>query len=353
MIHEVSAAPPVALHRPLPSARSAAITGLGLYAPERILTNADLEKFVDTNDEWIRSRTGIAERRIAAENETTADLGEKAARQAIEDAGIDPTSIQLVICATSTPDYQFPATAAILQHRLGCPAAAFDLEAACSGFVYALVVAQQFIASGAIDTALVVGAEVMSRVLDWNDRNTAVLFGDGAGAAIVQAAPQGFGVRGIDLGANGLGGELLKIEAVANGAVDMPVALDGGSGRCRVYQNGREVYRFAVNVMGESALRAVENAGLDPAEVDLLVPHQANIRIIESAAKRLGLPMEKVFVNVHKYGNTSAASIPMALKEARDEGRIKHGDNVVVVGFGAGLTWAAAALKWMESDAKA
>ena len=349
MTHEVSAAPPVALHRPLPSARTAAITGLGLYAPERVLTNADLLQFVETNDEWIRSRTGIAERRVAAKHQSTADLAEKAARQALEDANVDPASVQLVICATSTPDYQFPATAALLQHRLGCHAAAFDLEAACSGFVYALVVAQQFIASGAIDTALVIGAEVMSRVMDWSDRNTCVLFGDGAGAAVLQAAPQGFGVLGIDLGANGLGGELLKVETVS-GDENLPVTLEGAPGQKRVYQNGREVYRFAVNVMGESALRAVENAGLEPSQVDLLVPHQANIRIIESAAKRLNLPMDKVFVNVHKYGNTSAASIPMALREARDEGRIKHGDNVVVVGFGAGLTWAAAAIKWHDQE---
>lgn len=341
MSHEVSAAPPVALHRPLPSLRSAAITGLGLYVPEKVLTNAELEKMVDTNDEWIRSRTGIAERRIAAEGESTADLAEKAARQALEDAGVSPDEIQLVIVATCTPDYQFPATAALLQHRLGCHAAAFDLEAACSGFVYGLIVAQQFISTGAVDNALVVGAEVMSRVVDWTDRNTCVLFGDGAGAAVVQAAPTGYGVIGIDLGANGAGGDLLKVE------ID-PKEAEGASCTAprKVFQNGKEVYRFAVNVMGESAVRAAENASIDPSQVDLLVPHQANIRIIESAAKRMRLPMDKVFVNVQKYGNTSAASIPMALREARDEGRLKHDDTIVIVGFGAGLTWAAAAIKW-------
>ncbi len=343
MTHEVTATPPVALHRPLPSLRSAAITGLGVYLPKKVLTNAELEKMVDTNDEWIRSRTGIAERRIAADNESTADLAEKAARAALKDAGVAPGEVQLVIVATCTPDYQFPATAALLQHRLGCTAAAFDLEAACSGFVYGLVVAQQFIATGAVDTVLVVGAEVMSRILDWTDRNTCVLFGDGAGAAVVQAAPPGYGVIGIDLGANGAGGELLKVE------ID-PKSAEGASCAAprKIYQNGKEVYRFAVNVIGESAVRAAQNASLEPSKVDLLVPHQANIRIIESAAKRMGLPMEKVFVNVHKYGNTSAASIPIALCEARDEGRLKHDDNIVIVGFGAGLTWAGAAIRWHE-----
>lgn len=347
MTHEVTATPPVALHRPLPSLRSAAITGLGAYLPEKVLTNADLEKLVDTNDEWIRSRTGIAERRIAADNEFTADLAEKAARAALKDAGVAPSEVQLVIVATCTPDYQFPATAALLQHRLGCTAAAFDLEAACSGFVYGLVVAQQFIATGAVDTVLVVGAEVMSRILDWNDRNTCVLFGDGAGAAVVQAAPQGYGVIGIDLGANGAGGELLKVEIDPKDAEGVSCATPR-----KIYQNGKEVYRFAVNVIGESAVRAAQNASLEPSKVDLLVPHQANIRIIESAAKRMGLPMEKVFVNVHKYGNTSAASIPIALCEARDEGRLKHDDNIVIVGFGAGLTWAGAAIKWHDAKCK-
>jgi 3-oxoacyl-[acyl-carrier-protein] synthase-3 len=346
MSHEVSAAPPVALHRPLPSLRSAAITGLGLYVPEKVLTNTDLEKLVDTNDEWIRSRTGIAERRIVADDEWTADLAEKAARAALADAGVSPGEVQLVIVATCTPDFQFPATAALLQHRLGCTAAAFDLEAACSGFVYGLIVAQQFIATGAVDTALVVGAEVMSRILDWKDRNTCVLFGDGAGAAVVQAAPQGYGITGIDLGANGAGGDLLKVEIAPQAVEQAAEAAVGAPPARRVFQNGKEVYRFAVNVMGESAVRAAQNASLDPSQVDLLVPHQANIRIIESAAKRMNLPMDKVFVNVHKYGNTSAASIPIALCEARNEGRLNHDDNVVIVGFGAGLTWAAAAMKW-------
>jgi 3-oxoacyl-[acyl-carrier-protein] synthase-3 len=321
--------------------RAAGITGLGMYLPERILTNHELAEKVDTNDEWIRSRTGIAERRIAAPEQFTVDLAENAARAALEDAKVLPDQLQLIIVATCTEDYQFPSTAALLQNRLGASCGAFDLSAACSGFAYALVTAWQFVATGAYDTILVVAAETMSRILDWNDRSTCILFGDGAGAAVVQRVPDGFGVLGFDLGADGSGGDLLKASC----------RLHPETGESQyVVQNGREVYKFAVNVMGESAVRAVEKASLAPTEIDLLVPHQANIRIIEAAAKRLDLPMEKVFVNLQKYGNTSAASIPIALTEARDEGRLKYGDNLVVVGFGGGLTWASAAIKWYDKS---
>jgi 3-oxoacyl-[acyl-carrier-protein] synthase-3 len=318
-----------------PSLLQAGITGLGHYEPERILTNFDLEKIVDTNDEWIRSRTGIAQRHVVAEDQSTADIAFHAATKALENAGLGVDAIDLIIVCTSTPDYQFPATAAIVQDRLGAKCAAFDLEAACSGFVYGLVVASQFIATGAMRNVLVIGAEVMSRVVDWNDRNTAVLFGDGAGAAVVSPVPEGFGLLGFDLGANGSGGQLLKCA---------PRAERGETGK--VFQNGREVYKFAVHAMGESAARALDKSGLSGDDVDLLVPHQANIRIIESAAKRLGMPMEKVFVNLQDYGNTSAASIPIALSEAKDKGHLQRGDTVVVVGFGAGLTWASGVLKW-------
>ncbi len=313
----------------------AGISGLGHFAPERILTNFDLEKIVDTSDEWIRSRTGIKQRHIAADDESTADIAFQAAQKALEDAGIGASEIDLIIVATCTPDFQFPATAALVQHKLGANCAAFDLEAACSGFVYGLVVAAQFIASGAMKNVLVIGAEVMSRVVDWNDRNTAVLFGDGAGAAVVSAVPSEFGLRGFDLGANGSGGPLLKCSVRAEG---------GESGK--VFQNGREVYKFAVHAMGESAHRALEKCGLTGNDVDWLVPHQANIRIIESAAKRLEMPMEKVFLNLQDYGNTSAASIPIALSEAKTKGLLQRGQYVVVVGFGAGLTWASGVLKW-------
>lgn len=318
--------------------RAAGITGLGLYLPERILTNAELETMVETNDEWIRSRTGISERRIAAKGELTADLAEKAGRAALDDAGVLPSQVQLIIVATCTEDYQFPSTAALIQNRLGATCGAFDLAAACSGFVYALITASQFIATGAYDTILVVAAETMSSIVDWTDRNTCILFGDGAGAAVMQAAPEGLGVLGFDLGSDGSGGDLLKASC----------RLHPETGESQyVVQNGREVYRFAVNVMGESALRAIEKSGLSTQDVDLLVPHQANIRIIDAAAKRLELSMDKVFVNLEKYGNTSAASIPIALYEARESGKIKSGDTMVTVGFGGGLTWASAVMKWI------
>jgi 3-oxoacyl-[acyl-carrier-protein] synthase-3 len=336
---------------------AAGITGLGFYVPERVLTNDDLTALgVETNDEWIRSRTGIRERHIAADGEGTADLAEHAARRALEDAGLTPDDVQLIIVATCTPDYQFPSTASLLQDRLGCTCAAFDLGAACSGFVYALVTAQQFIATGALKTVLIVGAEAMSRIVDWSDRSTCVLFGDGAGAAVVQAVDPGYGVLSFDLGSDGSGGELLKVvigdEPVTSGLVIPEPGRETGSelpqstSRRKIFQNGREVYRFAVNIMGESAVRTLDKVGINSADVDLFVPHQANVRIIDAAAKRLSLPSEKVFVNVDKYGNTSAASVAIALAEAREQGRIKPGDLIVTVGFGAGLTWASAVMRW-------
>lgn len=336
--------------------RGSAITGLGCYLPERILTNSELEHMVDTSDEWIRSRTGIQERRLAGKDQSTADLAEGAARAALQNAGLRPEDIQLIIVATCTPDYQFPSTAALLQDRLQCKCAAFDLSAACSGFVYALVTAHQFIASGALDNVLIVGAEAMSRVVDWTDRNTCVLFGDGAGAAVVRGTPHGTGFLGFDLGSDGSGGDLLKVvcgtppedEATSRPASPVLPVIQNGVQR-RIIQNGREVYRFAVNIMGESALRALERCGIDSHDVDLFVPHQANIRIIEAAAKRLDLPMERVFVNVMKYGNTSAASIPIALCEASQTGKIREGDTIVMVGFGGGLTWGSCVMKWAVS----
>lgn len=338
----------------------AGISGLGFYVPERRLTNADLCLFLDTNDEWIRSRTGIQERRVAASHETTASIAEAAARRALEDAHLAPSDVQMIIVATCTPDYQFPSTASLLQHRLGATCAAFDLGAACSGWVYALVTAAQFVHSGAVENVLVVGAEVMSRVIDWSDRATAILFGDGAGAAVVTRAEKGSGLLAFDLGSDGAGGPLLKLpiegeparlklpldaepsEVETDASEDESLSLSPRS----IYQNGREVYRFAVHVMGESALRALDKCGIASAEVDLFVPHQANVRIIDAAAKRLELGPEKVFVNVDRYGNTSAASVPIALCEAREAGRIGEGSTVVMVGFGAGLTWASAVVRF-------
>jgi 3-oxoacyl-[acyl-carrier-protein] synthase-3 len=335
---------------------AAGISGLGFYVPERRLSNADLCAFLDTNDEWIRSRTGIAERRIVAPEETTASIAEIAARRALEDAGIAPEDVQMIIVATCTPDYQFPSTASLLQERLGAKCAAFDLGAACSGFVYSLVTAAQFVQSGAVENVLVVGAEVMSRVINWEDRSTAILFGDGAGAAVITRVEKGCGVLGFDLGSDGSGGPLLKLPidgepAASKMPLDAPTANDPDEETLAlspraIFQNGREVYKFAVHVMGESAVRALEKCGLETSEVDLFVPHQANVRIIDAAAKRLGLGPDKVFVNVNRYGNTSAASVPIALCEARDAGRVGVGSTVVMVGFGAGLTWASAVVRF-------
>ncbi len=333
---------------------AAGISGLGFYVPERRLLNADLCAFLETSDEWIRSRTGIAERRVAAPHETTASIAEAAARRALDDARLAPEQVQMIIVATCTPDYQFPSTASLLQDRLGATCAAFDLGAACSGWVYALVTAAQFIQSGAVENVLVVGAEVMSRVINWSDRATAILFGDGAGAAVVSRARPGSGVLAFDLGSDGAGGPLLKLP-IAGEPAPLHLPLDGDQDDNEegfafsprvIFQNGREVYRFAVNVMGESALRALEKCRIAPPEVDLFVPHQANVRIIDAAAKRLELGPEKVFVNVDRYGNTSAASVPIALCEARDQGLVKEGSTVVMVGFGAGLTWATAVVRW-------
>ena len=293
-----------------------------------------MERFVETNDEWIRSRTGISERRIAGEESTT-DMAEKAAVIALEKAGLAATNLDLIIVATCTPDYPFPSVASLLQHRLGATCGGFDMGAACAGFSYGLITAAQFVQSGAMQNVLVVGSESLSKIVDWTDRNTCVLFGDGAGAAVVSRVPDGYGLLGFDIGSDGSGGDLLKVA----------VYEDGREGK-RIYQSGREVYRFAVNVMGECAVRALANAGLTSEDVSLLVPHQANIRIIESAAKKLDLPMERVFVNLEKYGNTSAASIGLALAEADEAGLLKRDDVVVTVGFGGGLTWSGAALRW-------
>ena len=320
-----------------PQLRSAGIVGLGHYVPERVLSNSDLEKMVETSNEWIVERTGISQRRIVAPDQTLADLAENAARAALRSANLEIEQIDLIIVATCTPEWLFPSTSATLQNRLGATCGAFDLGAACSGFVYGLVTASQFVATGAMKNVLVVGAEVMSRYVNWEDRNTCVLFGDGAGAAVISAVEDGYGLLGHDVGANGAGGPLLRC-----GILDKS---DDG----KIYQNGREVYKFAVKIVGESALRALNSCGLTGDDVDIMVPHQANVKIIESAAKRLGMPMEKVFVNLQNYGNTSAASIPIALSEANAQGRLKPDSTVLLTGFGAGLTWASAVLKWGNS----
>lgn len=325
------------------------IIGTGYYAPEKIVTNADLEKLVDTNDEWIVERTGISERRVVDEHVTTSDIAVRAAQYALNNAGVKAEEIELIIVATLTPDMMFPSTACIVQHKLNAGnAAAFDLSAACSGFAYALSVGSQFIKSGMYKKVLVIAAEVLSKITNWEDRNTCVLFGDGAGAAVLGAVEEGYGILGVELGADGSGGEFLYMPA---GGSLHPATVDTIANKMHyIHMNGNEVFKFAIKIMGEAALKALKSAGLETKDVDCLIPHQANIRIIKSAAKRLSLPMDKVFVNVNKYGNTSAASIPIALAEAAKERRFKKGDIVVLVGFGAGLTWASCVLKWAKEE---
>jgi len=313
--------------------RGAEIAGLGMYVPERVLTNHDLEKMVDTSDEWIVERTGIRERRIAAPDQAASDLALPAAQEAVCVAGIAAADLDLIIVATCTGDMgSFPATASLLQERLGAKAAAaFD-------------VAAQYVQTGRYDNILVVGAEVMSKVLDWTDRNTCVLFGDGAGAALVRPCAEGEGILGSILGSDGSGACLLNIPAGGSRQPLTPALLEQRQNY--LMMKGREVYRFAVEIMQEAAVQALDAVGLTPQDVDLFIPHQANIRIIASAAKRLDLPMERVFVDVDRYGNTSAASVPLALCEAWKAGRIAPGDLLVTVGFGAGLTWGANVIRW-------
>ena len=324
--------------------RYAAIAGSGMYVPDQVVTNDDLSKFVDTSDEWIRSRTGIAERRIATDTETSVSMAVAAARTACTQADVDPASLDLVIVATYTPDQYMPSVASLVQNELGATrAGAFDLNAACSGFVYALSVGTQFIRSGAAERVLVVGADLVSRFLDFKDRRTCVLFGDGAGAVVLQASDEPAGLLSMDLGSDGSAGRHLTL-----GSPERYVGLNGADSVDRAFMrmNGQEVYRFAVRVMGEAAAKAVHDAGLTYDDIDLFIPHQANLRIIDAAAKRLELPRDKVWVNVDRYGNTSNASVPICLVEAEDGGSLTPGMNVVLVGFGGGLTWAAAVVRW-------
>lgn len=325
--------------------RSVGIIGTGKYVPERVLTNADLEKMVDTNDEWIVSRTGIRERHIAAPDQATSDLAYEAAVRALKSAGMTADQLELIIVATITPDTSFPSTACILQDKLGAKrAAAFDLSAACSGFVYSMATAKGFIQTGMYKNALVIGVDTLSRITDYTDRNTCVLFGDGAGAVIVGEVPEGRGFLSFDLGAEGAGGELLKLAA---GGSRLPASEETVKAKQHyIYMNGREVFKFAVRVMGSATEEVLRKAGKTKEDIDLFVPHQANIRIIQSAMQRLNLPEEKCVINVDKYANTSAASIPLALVEAAEDGRIKEGDTVLLVGFGGGLTWGASVLVW-------
>ncbi len=324
----------------------AGITALGAYAPEKILSNADLEKMMDTTDEWITTRTGIKRRHIAAEDEFTSDLAFRAVENLLARHGDDALAgVDMVIVATNTPDALFPSTAALVQNHFKLSAGAFDLLAACPGWIYAVGIAKSLVESGQCKRVLAIGSEALTKIVDWNDRATAVLFGDGAGAVVVEAVPQPYGVRSVVLGADGSGADQLHRKAIANSLPSGAVLSD------TLYMNGREVYKFAVRVMNTATLEAVEKAGLTMDDVSLFVPHQANLRIIEAARERLKLPSERVVVTVDEYGNNSTASIPLALRDAVDAGRVKTGDNLLLVSFGSGLTWASALVTWAPSEA--
>ncbi|MCH4888344.1 ketoacyl-ACP synthase III [Acidaminobacter sp. JC074] len=322
----------------------AGFLGTGSCLPEKEVTNFDLEKIVDTNDEWIRTRTGISSRRIADDQTATSDLAYGASLKAMEAAGVTAEELDMIIVATITPDNSFPSTACTLQDKLGAVnASAFDVSAACSGFVYASTVAMQFVESGAAKNILVVGAETLSKILDFTDRNTCVLFGDGAGAAIIGPVESG-GIVAMELGAKGSGGKFLSQPA---GGSRMPATKETVDNRLHyIKMDGSEVFKFAVRIMASSSQKVIEKAGWNMDELDYLVPHQANIRIINSAGKKLKLPADRVHVNLDKFGNTSAGSVPIALDEAVRSGKIKKGDKVVLVAFGGGLTWGALAVEF-------
>jgi 3-oxoacyl-[acyl-carrier-protein] synthase-3 len=328
-----------------PHLRSVSITGVGSYVPARVLTNADLEKMVETTDEWITTRTGIKERRLAGPDEATSDLAVAAARKALASAGVTPEQVDLIIVATITPDMLFPSTACLVQHKLGAVrAAAFDIEAACSGFVYALDIASHFVASHTYNTVLVIGAEKMSSVVDWTDRNTCVLFGDGAGAAVLQNRPNAHGLLTTCLGSDGGKAGLLELPA---GGSACPATADSVSKKLHFLRmDGKETFRNAVNAMVSAANEALSRCGVTVADVKCIIPHQANQRILSAVAERLEAREDQLFVNVDRYGNTSAASVAIALDEAVAAGRIQRGDLVLLVVFGAGLTWGAALIEW-------
>lgn len=325
------------------------IIGWGKYVPSRVITNADLEKTLDTSDEWIVARTGIRERRIVEDGETTSSMSVAAAKMALHKAGIPARELDLIIVATSSPDYLTPPISSQVQHALGASkAAAFTMVTGCTGFIYGLSTAQQFIAAGTYNTVLVIGAELLSRFVDWTDRSTCVLFGDGAGAVVMRATDTPSGVLACILGSDGSGGGHLILPA---GGTTHPPSLETIEKKMHtIRMNGPEVFKFATRVLGKVLRQVIRQAGLRTEDIDLFIPHQANARIIESAAKFAGLPQEKIFLNIHKYGNTSAASIPIALAEAMDEGRAKLGSTLAFVAFGAGLTWASAVVKIVEQD---
>jgi 3-oxoacyl-[acyl-carrier-protein] synthase III len=321
-----------------------ALIGIGSHVPDRVMSNDEIATMVETSDEWIAQRTGIRERRIADAADSSASLGAEAARRALTSAGIDAGELDLIVTATASPDYYFPATASLIGERIGAgEVAGYDLSAACTGFIYALAQAYSQIAAGMAETVLVVGTEVFSRLLDWSDRSTCILFGDGAGAVVLRRDDDRHGLRGFELGADGSGALLLSVAAAGH-------AADHDEGPF-VQMNGPEVYKFATRVVVDSSLRSLEAAGLGVEDVDVFVPHQANRRIIDHAARRLGLDEAKVFSNVDRYGNTSAGSIPICLDEGWRQGRIGPGDVVLMVGFGGGLAWGSCVMEWTKERA--
>ncbi len=324
----------------------AKIVGTGSYAPAKVLSNADLEKLVETSDEWIVTRTGISERRVAAETEATSDLAAHAAQRALTAANLDPLDLDMILVATVTPDMFFPSTACILQDRLGASrAGALDLSAACSGFIYGLAVANGLLHLGTMKTILLLGAETITKIVNWMDRNTCVIFGDGAGAVVLRASDGERGILSTHLFADGSKGPLLIIPGGGSRHPVSQAVLDEGLAKIRI-GNGSEVFKVAVRAMEDACLTALKHNGLEVADVDLLVPHQANLRILNAVGQRLGIPEEKVCVNVQRYGNTSAASIPLALDDAVQAGRLKAGDLVLLCAFGGGLTWGSALIRW-------
>lgn len=323
------------------------IVGMGTYVPEKVLTNLDLEKIVDTTDEWIRCRTGIIERRVVEGDTSTSDLAVLAARAAFEDAGISGGDVDLILVATSTPDMIFPSTACIVQSKLGISGcAAFDLQAACTGFVYGLTVASQFIETGMYKTVLLIGADAFTKHINWEDRSTCILFGDGAGAVVLREVEDGYGLLANYLSADGRGADLLKIPA---GGSAHPGSEYSVQNKLHFVQmNGNAVFKFAVRILHEAVDGVLEKAGLSIDDIDYLIPHQANIRIIDSSAERLGIDKSKIIVNLDRYGNTSTASIPLALHDLYRSGSLKNGNLLLLVGFGAGLTWGANIIRWCE-----
>jgi 3-oxoacyl-[acyl-carrier-protein] synthase III len=332
-----------------PSFCASSIIGTGSYMPEKVLTNDDLSKIVDTSDEWITSRTGIKERRIAAPEQATSDLASEAARRAMESAGVSPEEIQLIIVATVTADMFFPSTACFVQKKIGAVnAVCFDVSAACSGFLYALQVARHFINTGNRTTALVIGAEKLSSLINWKDRNTCVLFGDGAGAVVIRREDEGIEAPGRVLSTvMGTDGTLADVLKVPGGGSACPITLENVESHPNtIHMEGRETFKHAVTRMLEASQQALEMAGLSASDVALVIPHQANARIISAIAERLNLPLDRVFMNLDKYGNTSAATIPVALDEANKAGRLKKGDVILLVAFGGGFTWASSVVRW-------